>query len=153
MQDREQPDRHRLAEVQVRADLRIREQLRGAAQVPLHHDAQVGDREQGLAVGDDDRVIVHVDNPRVGVDLADDFVHGTLRGQPHADVEELADTGFGRQEPNDPAQEAPVLHRRPAQPGYQREHLLRGDPIRLEVVLAAAKSVRGAVPVFQPARL
>jgi hypothetical protein len=60
-----------------------------------------------------------------------------LRGQPHADVEELGDTGFGRQEPNNPAQETPVLHRRPAQPGHQREHLLGGDPVRLEVVLAA----------------
>jgi len=64
-------------------------------------------------------------------------VHGTLRGQPHADVEELADTGLGRQEPDDPAQEAPVLQRRPAQPRHQREHLLRGDPVRLEVILAA----------------
>jgi hypothetical protein len=73
----------------------------------------------------------------VGIDLVRDLVHGTLGGQPDADVEELADTGFGRQEPNDPAQEAPVLHRRPAQPGHQREHLLGGDPVRLEVVLAA----------------
>jgi hypothetical protein len=81
--------------------------------------------------------IVHVDHPRVGVDLARDLVHGTLGGQPDAEVEELADTGFGRQEPDDPAQEAPVLHRRPAQPGHQREHLLGGDPVRLEVVLAA----------------
>jgi hypothetical protein len=47
--------------------------------------------------------------------------------------EELADTGFGRQEPDNPAQEAPVLHRRPAQPGHQREHLLRRDPVRLEL--------------------
>jgi hypothetical protein len=35
----------------------------------------------------DDRVVVHVDNPRLGVDLPRDLVHGTLRGQPHADVE------------------------------------------------------------------
>ena len=34
----------------------------------------------------------------------------------------------------DPAQEMPVLERRPAQPGHQREHLLRGDPVRLEVI-------------------
>ena len=88
-------------------------------------------------MGDDDRVIVHVDHPRPGVDLAHDLVHGTLCGQPDADVEELADAGFGRQEPNDPAQEAPILHRRPAQPGHQREHPLRSDPVRLEVVLAA----------------
>jgi hypothetical protein len=66
-----------------------------------------------------------------------DLAHGTLGGQPHADVEELADAGLGRQEPDDPAQEAPVLHRRPAQPGHQREHLLRGDPVGLEVILAA----------------
>src|SRR5271157_1211569 len=33
------------------------------------------------------RVVVHVDHPRRGVDLARDLVHGTLRGQPHADVE------------------------------------------------------------------
>ena len=36
-----------------------------------------------------------------------------------------------------PGAGTPVLHRRPAQPGHQREHLLRGDPVRLEVVLAA----------------
>ena len=31
--------------------------------------------------------------PHVGVDLARDLVHGTLGGQPHADVKELGDTG------------------------------------------------------------
>ncbi len=88
-------------------------------------------------MGDDDRVIVHVDNSHVGVDLARDLMHRTLRGQPHADLQELGDAGFGGQEPDHPAQEAPVLHRCPAQPGHQREHLLRGDPVRLEVALAA----------------
>jgi hypothetical protein len=67
------------------------------------------------------------------------FGQGDLSGKKSAPMweEELADTGFGRQEPDNPAQEAPVLHRRPAQPGHQREHLLRRDPVRLEVVLAA----------------
>jgi len=88
-------------------------------------------------MGHDDRVIVHVDNPRPGVDLARDLMHGPLRGQPHADVQELADAGLSRQEPNDPAQEAPVLQRRPAQPRHQREHLLRRDPVRLEVIPSA----------------
>ena len=64
---------------------------------------------------DHDRVIVHIDHPNLGAGLASDLVHGTLRGETHADVEELADTGFGRQEPDNPAQEAPVLQRRPAQ--------------------------------------
>ena len=41
--------------------------------------------------------------------------------------------------PDDPAQEAPVLQCRPAQPGHQREHLLRGDPVRLEVVVLPAQ--------------
>jgi len=58
-------------------------------------------------------------------------------GLTSASTESGADTGFGGQEADDPAQEAPVLHRRPAQPGHQREHLLRGDPVRLEVVLTA----------------
>ena len=40
-------------------------------------------------MGDHHRVIVHVDDARVGVDLARDLVHRTLRGQPDADVEEL----------------------------------------------------------------
>ena len=46
-----------------------------------------------------------------------DLAHDTLRGQPHADIEELADAGLGGQEPDDPAQEAPVLQCQPAQPG------------------------------------
>ena len=50
-------------------------------------------------MGDDNRVVVHVDHPRPRVDLPRDLVHGPLRGQPHADVKELADTRLGRQEP------------------------------------------------------
>ena len=56
-------------------------------------------------------------------------------------LKELADAGLGRQEPDDPAQEAPVLQRRPAQPGHQHEHLLRGDPVRLGVTLAVEAMV------------
>jgi hypothetical protein len=95
--------------VGISADLRQLEQVSGAAQVPLHHDAQVADREQGPAMGDHDpgRSLRRPPAPRV--DLPRDLVHGTLGGQTHTDVQELADTGLGRQEPNDPAQEPPVL--------------------------------------------
>ena len=54
VQDREQPGVATGLLKSRCADLRLREQLRGAAHVPLHRDAQVADREQGLAVGDDE---------------------------------------------------------------------------------------------------
>jgi hypothetical protein len=136
VQDREQPDRDRPVEVEVRPDLRHREQVAGMPEVGLHHDATVLDREQGLPVGYDYRVVVGVDDSRIGVDLVRHLVHGTLCGQPDADIEELDDASFRYQIPHDPPQEPPVLHRRAPQPGHQRENPLRGLPVRGEVVLA-----------------
>ena len=90
VQDREQQDRHWPAEVQVR----LRQQVGRTAQVSVHHDAPVGGREQGLPVADHDRVVIHVQDASLGVDLQCDLVHRTLGGQPDADVEELVDTGL-----------------------------------------------------------
>ncbi len=106
------------------------------AQVPLHHDAPVGGREQGLPVADHDRVVIHVQDASLGVDLQCDLVHRPLGGQPDADIEELVDAGFTGQEPDDPSEEPPVLHRRAPQSRNLREHLLRSYPVGLEVVLA-----------------
>ena len=75
----------------------MRQQVGRTAQVPLHHDAPVGGREQGLPVADHDRVVVHVQDASLGVDLDRDLVHRTLSGQPDADIEELVDAGFAGQ--------------------------------------------------------
>jgi hypothetical protein len=44
-------------------------------------------------VGDDDRVVVDVDDVGAGADLVGDLVHGALGGEADADVEELGDAG------------------------------------------------------------
>jgi glucarate dehydratase len=116
MQDREQADRHRLPEIQVLAHRWHREQLAGAAQVGLDHNAAVLDRQQGLPVRDHDRVVVGVDNSCVRIGLVGHLVHGALRRQSDADIEELADARF-RCGPHYPAQEPPVLHRCSPQAG------------------------------------
>jgi hypothetical protein len=110
-------------------EVRVREQFDWAAHVCPHHDAQVANCQQRLAMGDDDRVVVNVSDPDARTDLAGNLVHGALRGQPHANVQELGNAGLGRQKPDHPAQESPVLLHRPAQSGYQREYLLRRFPV------------------------
>ena len=87
-------------------------------------------------MADHNRVVIHVQDARFGVDLQRDLVHRPLGGQPNADIEELVNAGLAGQEPDDPAEEPPVLHRRPPQAGNLREHLLRRNPVRLEVILA-----------------
>ena len=87
-------------------------------------------------MADHDRVVVQVQDASLRVDLERDLVHRTLGGQPDADIEELVDAGFADQEPDDPAEEPPVLHRRPPQSWNLREHLLGSYPDGLEVVFA-----------------
>ena len=60
-------------------------------------------------MGDNDWIMVCLDNSRREADLARNLVYGTLCRQPHADVEELTDVCFRRQEPYDPAQETRAL--------------------------------------------
>ena len=60
-------------------------------------------------MGDHDWVMVRLDNSCREADLGRTLVHGTLCRQPHADVKELTDVGFRRQEPHDPAQETRAL--------------------------------------------
>jgi hypothetical protein len=69
-------------------------------------------------------VVVHADDAGVRGDVPGDLVHGALSRQSEADVEELGDAGLGGEEPDDPAQEAPVPLDSLAHSGEQREDLL-----------------------------
>ncbi len=93
--------------------------------------------EQRLAVRDDARVVVHVDDTGLGVDPLHDLV-GVLRGrQPGTAVEVLRDAALRGEEAQRPDQEVAVLHRE--QLRLRRDGLDPVDrlPVDLVVVLAA----------------
>ncbi len=64
--------------------------------------------EQGAGVDQYDRVVVGVDNARLGRDRLGDLVDVRRCGDAGADVEELADAGLCGQEADRPTHERPV---------------------------------------------
>ena len=141
MHDRDEHHRHRAAEVQEAAHPGMGQQLSRSAQVGSHHDRPVGNRQQRAAVRDDDGIVVRVDHPRAGVDLLSDLMHRIPGGQARPDVKKLVDSRLGGEEPDDAPDEPAVLHHRLAQLRYQRKNPVGGNPVGLEVVLAAEKVV------------
>lgn len=99
--------------------------------------------EQIRRVGEDDRVVVAVDDVRAGRDLLGDLMEVGLRGYATADVQELADALAGQ----------PVrgsVHEGPVDPGHDRNSGIEGQHLpahRLvyRVVVSAAE-----VPVVHP---
>jgi hypothetical protein len=92
VQDGEQQDRDRLAEVDQLADLRAGGDGGRVAEVAADGGDALGPvLEDGLGVQDDDRVAVNVDDPRVRVGGLGDLVDVGGGGQARADVEELPD--------------------------------------------------------------
>jgi len=73
--------------------------------------------QQGAGVGQDDGVVVHVDDPGLRGDGLGDLVGVARRGYAGADVEELADAGLGGEVADHPAEERPV---RPRGEGHLR---------------------------------
>jgi hypothetical protein len=150
VQHRDQQHRDRPPEVEVRADLRHREQLRRAAQVGPDHDGDAGLGERGIAMRDHDRVVVHVGHPGGRVDLLGDLVHSVPGGQPDPEVEELVDAGLVGEEPHRAPDELPDRGGRDARDRQRGEHLLGRVPVRLEglpaakVMVVHARDVRRA---------
>jgi hypothetical protein len=88
-------------------------------------------------VRDHHRVIVDVGDARVLRYLADNLVHRALGRQPDPDVKELADARLRRQVADGQPKERAVGHGRDAYLRDKPHDLLRGQPVGLEVVLAA----------------
>ncbi len=168
VQGREQVDRHRLAEVQVRSDLWQRKQLGGVAQVSFHHDAQVADPEQCPPMGDDDRIVVHVGHPRLGAAPSPARHDDTVSAQPGEREDPLDPPRILDQLPADERgffldqyQEAVENARDPA--GWkQLRRVLRlwrfhadpvGDPGYREAPDAARGPVSGGMPLEDAVRM
>ena len=141
MHDRDEHHRHRAAQVQEAMIPRVGQELCWPAQVGSHHDGPVGNRQQRAAVRDDDGVTVRVHHPRAGVDRLGDLMDRIPGGQTRPDVEKLVDSRLGREEPDHAPDEPPVLHHRLAQLRHQRKKPGGGNPVGLEVILAAEKVV------------
>ena len=94
VQDLQEKHRDRLREVEMLADVRQAQQFPGLAEVGLHDDDLLRLGEQGVSVGDHDRVAVDVGHLRVRVRPVGDFVHVLLGWQAGPDVQELADALF-----------------------------------------------------------
>ncbi len=82
VQHRDQQHGDRPVEVQSTHDLGMRQQRLRLAHVGLHDRAVAVVREQRAAVHQNDRIVVGVDHPGLGVDAVRDLVDVLLRGQP-----------------------------------------------------------------------
>src|SRR5690606_37867666 len=91
--------------------------------------------------------LVDVDDLGVGCDGLGHLVGVLHRGQPGADVEELADPGLGRQEADGADQEVARLHRHVRDLRVHRSHRVADLPVGGVVVLAAQPVVPDARPV------
>jgi menaquinone-9 beta-reductase len=103
--DEQQADRP--AEVDQSPGAVVGEDLLGVTQVGFDDGGAGVAGEDGLAVGDGDRVHLDVGDAGGGVGLLGGLVHVALGRDAGADVQELADAGPG-QEPYRPAEELPV---------------------------------------------
>jgi hypothetical protein len=137
LHDRDQHHRHRTAEVQGPGGLG--QDLPRVPEVRV----DVGTRtlfaalQQCLRVGEDDRVVVHVDHPRVRRNALRDLVGVVRRRDAGADVEELADARLTGEEADRAGQERPVGADRPGPLRIGLQRHVRGGPVGREVVLPA----------------
>jgi hypothetical protein len=144
VQDRDEDEPDRPAQVERPGHDRAGQDLLRVPQVPAEIGGLAAGRagQQGVGVGEHDRVVVHVDHPGVRRGGLGDLVHVLGARQAGPDVQELADPGLGRQVPDGPAEEGPVLadrraHRGPAPHGRAPGFLVRGEMIftaQVEVV-------------------
>jgi hypothetical protein len=110
--------------VQRRAQQRVVQHRRRAAQVGQDRLAAVQIRQQRAGVRDGHRVHVHVDDPRVRIRRLRHLVHVPGRRHPRAQVEQLVHAEVGHQVVHHAAEERPV---RPGRRGQLRQRL-RGAP-------------------------
>jgi hypothetical protein len=136
-QDSHQHERDRLAEVQG---------LRGGGQdlvgvahvgVDVGRDPLRSAGQQGAGVGQDQGIVVHVDDPGVGGDSLGDLV-GVVGGrQAGADVQELANLGLTGQVADGAGEELPGGPCDVDDFGEDLAILVTGGPVHRVVVLAA----------------
>jgi hypothetical protein len=108
VQDGQQHDRDRLAEVQrLGCPREDRVRVAGVG-VQVGGPAFGHGRQQRAGVGEHDRVVVDVHDPGVGRDALSHLVGVVRRRDASADVQELPDPGLIRQESHHPAEERPV---------------------------------------------
>jgi hypothetical protein len=108
VQDLEEDNRDRLIEVEMLADGRQAQQFLRLTEVGLDDDDLLRLGEQGVSVGNHDRIVVDIDDLRVRVDLVSDLMHVVLGRQAGPDVQELTDALL-REKTNGPPQERPVF--------------------------------------------
>jgi hypothetical protein len=102
VEDPEEQERHRLAEIDQFSDLRLSQDRPGITQVG-EDDAGVGvPSEQGVRVHSHDRVVVYVDHPHVRGDLPGDLMHVAAGGDPGPDVDDLTHARLTDQEAHRP---------------------------------------------------
>ncbi len=141
MQDRQQHDRDRLAEVECLCrtgqDRRRLPEIGvqvGAPPVRVAGQQRPGVQQHG-------RVVVDIADPRRRGQPLGNLV-GVLRGgKPGSDVEELADPRLGDQEPHRPGEERAVVPGPRPQAGECLQRPFRGLPVRRVIVLAAEQVV------------
>jgi hypothetical protein len=130
-----------LAEIDHLAHVRVHEQLPWRAQIALDNRDALVFREQRLRMPDHHRVVIDINHPRGGSRLLSDLVDVSLRGQPGADVDDLADAARAHQEVDNPLEETPVVMARQLAIGEELHQFLRRVAIGLEVVLPAEQVV------------
>jgi hypothetical protein len=136
VQDLEEDNRDRLSEVEMLADGRQVQQRLRLPEVGLDDDDLLRLGEQGVSVGNHDRIVVDVDDLRVRVDLVSDLMHVVLGRQARPDVQELADALL-REITDGPPQERPVFAHLLLGFGKNPQHALGGAAVSLEVLSTA----------------
>jgi hypothetical protein len=128
-----------LAEVQYGPQFPVAEDRVGLSQVVLDNRGPVNSLQHVDRMGDDDGVVIDIDNATALRDL----VYRAHSGHPGAYVKELAYASFGAQVAYGPAEELPVL---PGGAGHgaRRHHgdsPLASFPVRWVIVLSAEEIV------------
>ena len=92
-------------------------------------------------MSEDDRIVIHVDNPGLRGDRLGDLVGVARGGNAGADVEELPDSRLAGEVADGAPEKRPVGAGGEARVRVDLEHCLGGDAVGGEVVLAAEQVV------------
>ncbi len=140
VQDAHEHDPDRLAEVEQVAYVRVTEHLLRFAQIRSERDDVRASHQRG-GMGGDHRILVHVNDARLGRHPVGDLVSVGHVGQPRAKVEELADA-LAEHVVNHPLQQMAALNGG-----------LGGEPARLAsrtIALAASDASRSTAKLSLP---
>src|SRR3569833_620987 len=144
LQDRGEQHADGTIQVDDPGDRRMAQDSAGIAQVGLDHGDALVHGEERLPVGDDDRIVVHVDDAGLRVVLLGDLVDVLGGRQTAADVDELGDATLADEVTDGPQTEPAVLDDDLPDARIGGERLSRAVTVHLEVVLAAKQAVDDA---------